>query len=201
MKINEEIFLKYLSGLLTEKEKQDFEKYLKDNLLVQKQFEEVKNKLNSLNYKPEVNEHYFNALLPKVKSEIDKSKKIYFPKFAYIIPVILLLVYFIYNSASKTSPNNQLEKKQITYALQNDNSELINELFNDYYLNEKISISDDSLAIIAQQEMDYSYFEDYTTDELDADIIGNSIFSDYSEYLTEQELNNIFLNLENKNKL
>ena len=200
MKITEELFLKYLSGLLTEKERQEFEKYLDDNLQTQKQFNEFKNRLNSLKYEPEVNEQYFNALVPKVKSQLNKSGKKYFPKFAYIVPVILLLVYFVFNYVNKITNNNKLEKEQITLTLLDDNSELINELFDDFYTNEKISLMDDSLAIVAQQELESSFYEDDIIDSGD-DIIENSIFSDYSEYLTEEELNSIFLKLDNKNKL
>ncbi len=200
MKITEELFLKYLSGLLTEKEQQEFEKYLDDNLQTQKQFNEFKNRLNSLKYKPEVNEQYFNALVPKVKSQLNKSGKKYFPKFAYIVPVILLLVYFVFNYVNKITNNNKLEKEQITLTLLDDNSELINELFDDFYTNEKISLMDDSLAIVAQQELESSFYGDDIIDSGE-DIIENSIFSDYSEYLTEEELNSIFLKLDNKNKL
>ena len=200
MKITEELFLKYLSGLLTEKEQQEFEKYLDDNLQTQKQFNEFKNRLNSLKYKPEVNEQYFNALVPKVKSQLNKSGKKYFPKFAYIVPVILLLVYFVFNYVNKITNNNKLEKEQITLTLLDDNSEPINELFDDFYTNEKISLMDDSLAIVAQQELESSFYGDDIIDSGE-DIIENSIFSDYSEYLTEEELNSIFLKLDNKNKL
>ena len=200
MKITEELFVKYLSGLLNEKEQQEFEKYLNDNLQTQKQFDEFKNRLNSLKYKPEVNEQYFNALIPKVKLQLNKPCNKYFPKFAYIVPVIFLLVYFVFNFINRITSNSNVGKEQITLSQLDDNSELINELFDDFYTNEKISLMDDSLAIVAQQELEISFYGNDIIDTVE-DVIENSIFSDYSEYLTEEELNSIFLKLDNKNKL
>jgi hypothetical protein len=200
MKINEEIFLKYLSDLLTENEKREFEKYLMSNPKTQQQFNEYQNKLNSLIYKPEVDERYFNAVLPKVKLQLNKSGNKYYLKFAYGIPILILLIYIGFNLINKTKMNFN-ENKELNLTLFTDSEELANELFTDFYMTETISLADDNLAVIAQEEYEKSLSEENIILVSDDNIFENSIFNDYSEYLTEQELNSIFLKLENKNKL
>lgn len=99
MKTNDMI-LKYLSGLLQELEKKEFELQLMQSDQLQKEVNEqlkVLKQLRDLSVLPKESS-YFNNLLPKVRQSLGVKKKFrLYPKLAYVLPVAAVIAFFVLN--------------------------------------------------------------------------------------------------------
>ena len=132
MKRNEDLILKYLSDLMKEKEKAEFENKLKSSDELRKDFEKTLSLINQFSEieKIQIDERYFASLLPKVYEKVFARKSFSFiKKAAYVLPAIIvfLLIIIAYPSSSPT-----FEEKLQAYT---------NELVN-YYSNDKATLDE-----------------------------------------------------------
>ncbi|KAF0152735.1 MAG: hypothetical protein FD143_663 [Ignavibacteria bacterium] len=94
MNANSERIMKYLSDLMDEKDKSDFERELKTNSYLTSELNLLRDKLNDFTIADtEVDERYFSLLLPKVRSRIAKPvKSKLLPRLAFGLPTIAAVV-------------------------------------------------------------------------------------------------------------
>lgn len=115
-KINEEI-LKYLSGIFSEDEKNAFEEELKISGELANQFSKTKEVLYGFDLaKVEVNENYFNNLIPTVRQRIESQKRFFtFKIFYYLAPAltVVLLAILFYPRAENSFQIHYQELAQI----------------------------------------------------------------------------------------
>ncbi len=200
MKINEDLFLKYNSDLLPENEKMEFEKLLTKNPELDEQFNAFKTKLNSIKIDGEIDERYFNSLLPKVREKIDnKTKKKIIPKLAYVIPLLVLISYLIFNFTNNPATNNI--NKEYNFTELYNNVDLTDSYLSDLFLTESISLAEDELIINLQNDIlkDISNLpnSEIIIDEEDFE---ENFYNNYVEYFSEDELKKVYTELySNKN--
>ncbi|MDP4192552.1 MAG: hypothetical protein Q8858_13380 [Bacteroidota bacterium] len=117
MKTNEDI-LRYLSGLMSEVEKEKFELELNHSEVLKKEFEKqisLLNKAKVLEEDLSANSPYFNNLLPRVRQRMEKKKRFgLYPRFAFALPIAAVIAYFIINPFSHNSsiPNTEIQQSQ-----------------------------------------------------------------------------------------
>jgi len=115
-KINEEI-LKYFSGILKEDEKKAFEEKLKTSGELASQFNKTKEVLSGFDLETiEVNENYFNNLIPLVRRRIDSQRRFFtFKKLYYLAPAftVILLAILFYPHTEDNFQNHYQELAQI----------------------------------------------------------------------------------------
>lgn len=118
MNANSERILRYLSELMDEKEKSEFEKELLADSVLSDEFNRLKSKLEKLSVgNVEADERYFSSLIPKVRTRIDKPAKTkLLPRLAFGLPtlVVMIIVSVVFLKSGSNSNNG--------------NSDIVNEI-------------------------------------------------------------------------
>jgi len=137
MKKNDEI-LKYLSGMMNDTEKSDFENKMSASADLQNDFAKLNNKLAEICSLKDIKEDspYFQNLLPRVRQKIEKRaiRKLY-PQFAYLLPTAAAVFLILFNTvkyapshASVNNINNTQTSAEVNAsASDTDLSEVYNE--------------------------------------------------------------------------
>ena len=94
MNTNSERILRYLSELMTEKEKSKFKEELLADSILADEFNQQKTKLENLSVvNVEADERYFNNLIPNVRSRMEKPAKAkLLPRLAFGLPTLIVVV-------------------------------------------------------------------------------------------------------------
>jgi len=94
MNANSERILRYLSELMGEKEKSEFEKELQTDSVLADELNRLKSQLGNLSVENiNVDERYFSSLLPKVRSRMEKPAKTkLLPRLAFGLPTLLVMI-------------------------------------------------------------------------------------------------------------
>lgn len=198
MKNNNEDMLRYLSGLMTPDEIIRFEEELKNSSDLKDRFENIKAKIFEMGRISEMSsdDAYFNNLLPLVHERNSKLKsKNYFTKFAYSLPISLVLVVLVLLGIFKKSDS--------LLDFENFDNLIIESLF------------DGSTAERVYTEIEtYNYFSNlygenaipniYTTenegyDSEEEDYPGTIWNSPNLETLSDDEVNQLLIKLDNIN--
>jgi hypothetical protein len=107
MKKNDERILKYLSDLMDEGERLDFEKELASSDELKSGLDSVSNQLDEVSYPKaiEADERYFANLLPRVRERLDKKKKLISWKSVYYLTstaaAVVILSIFLFSSKTE----------------------------------------------------------------------------------------------------
>lgn len=172
-KIEEKIF-DYLDNRMSSAEKAAFRKELEQNAELKKRFQEIYRKLQSLNeFKNiEVNELYFNSLIPRLKTS-ERERKFYIIKPAYAAITMILIAFiatFMFREFS--TPRQTVTFSQIEENLSAE--ELYRFALHDGILAEDISLAAEIDSGINQQidelienELFSESVQDYLTDNSD----------------------------------
>jgi hypothetical protein len=192
---NEKI-LKYLSGMLTEKELADFNEELNSNANLRSELEKINSELESIKFIPEVDEDYFTELVRKSKTKRKSRVSVQNIRYALSLGVAAVIVFFFaltgkVNKNSDVRLNDILNQNKIVNDISVDaisENYSISDLENlnvsvDDYLSESISSVDDNTLI--------SY--------ISSDEIGDveDLISTVS--LTDENFNSIITSLKSKN--
>ncbi len=100
MKNNNERIAEYLSGLMKEEERINFERELASSEELQKDYDSAIDRLDkiSLSDRIQTNELYFSSMIPRVREKIESGRKFNFTRLVYYIApaaaaVLILLLY------------------------------------------------------------------------------------------------------------
>jgi len=122
MKKNEDMILKYLSDMMNEKEKAEFENKLKSSNELKQEYESILSLLNQFKEfeKAQVDERYFASLLPRVNEKIYAKKRFtVIRKLSYVLPaiIIFILVLIMYPASSPTFDKSlqSITKEMVNY--------------------------------------------------------------------------------------
>jgi hypothetical protein len=181
MKSNDEI-LKYLSDLMTEKEKSAFEIKLASSEELQNELAKHKNILGSFNLPDESEDgsFYFQNILPRVRAKIEKRKgRQWVPRFAYLIPTVTAVILILLNTGKFTdekAPEPKTSNTDNVQVTNIDNESILADqrIITDmktYGIGKKESISfevglssitnKENIKEIANEQLKIPYMEDY----------------------------------------
>jgi hypothetical protein len=193
-KIDEDI-LKYLSGLLNEEEKTDFENKLAVDSSFKERYNKIKDKVDEFSLVREIdfNETYFNNLLPIVHEKLIKHKKVkLIREYALIIPTVVVVLFVTIISIINRNGEIDLPKSLATEVINNiDDDELADNLIKDYSFESVLNMSP------ANGE-----FEIYIPDNVNLSLNSISQYVDFSkidytqvENISGSELEKLYNNL------
>lgn len=193
MKNNNNIFIKYLDGQLSPGEIKEFENSLDKNQNLKMNFEKFSKAFQSTKNNIEVDERYFQTLLPNARERMHKGSPNYFGKLAYVLPMVLLGVFVIYLFNTNT-PEKDVSLTNISELLETNENLSDEELKNVLELNRYSNLDYQILEIYFDDslEMDETLFE-----YLESNLAANEISNSFLEELSENEFSTIYKELEN----
>lgn len=129
MKNNDDKIFKYLSELLDDKEKIEFERELKNDKALFHRYNALKNNIDNFadgDDKRKLNENYFNSLVPKVRARLDEkySRRIK-PSIIYAfssVAAVILLVFLLNPGSSKVDFSFNEYEDEISSIISNSES-------------------------------------------------------------------------------
>jgi hypothetical protein len=125
----------------------------------------------------EVDERYFQTIIPNSRLRLENKKSYYFKKLVYLVPAIIIGIFFIYRSSYDDSDvyNNLPQLIETIYQEKN----LTDELFS--------NILEYDENVYLENGLITSYFEDHLE-------IDESVFEYIEENLTLNEINSSLIN-------
>lgn len=194
MKKNDERILKYLSDLMNEKEKSNFEKELTNSEELKSNYDSIINHLEVANISKfvNVNEMYFTNILPRVRERLEKKKKSYSWKSVYYLTptaaAVVILSLFLFNSKTEF----EMQYKELANEVINNFSD---HEVSDKYFTELDSNPADLIFITETGELNIQIPEglEISSDSYQG-LIENPVSEDYRTFreLSENELEIIF---------
>ena len=190
---NNDTILKYLSGLLDEKGKSDFEKELTENPELKNEYDRISKKLDNLKITPEIDNAYFANLEQKVKSKSTGKSKTHNLGFSLGLGAVfsLLFIIAIFNFVFNKS-DNKVGAGKITSTLVLNSDELADKFSIDDL--ENIGITADDYFSAGFSELSENDLISFLSDT-DFGDISDDLFTDVStsDNFTEMinELKNI----------
>jgi len=182
MKNYNEQIVGYLDGQFSEEEKIEFEKKLRSDEELKKAYTEFQhvNELISVAKIGNVDEDYFNSVIPRFRQSLNKNIKVSPIKklsYSFVTVIFLIFSFYIFNSykASNNSENNTIES--IT---QNISGEQINEM-RDYLADNSWVVPNEDIVYQAVNENDFNI----------EGILQNISDEDKLNILTDYQINNI----------
>lgn len=180
MKTNDDKILRYLSELMTEDERREFEKEISVPSLLKDEFDSANRLLTDFKIPEEnIDERYFASLLPKVRMKLDKLaepsflKKVYYlvPTFAAAIVGLMFLFKPVYNfdyhyQQLASQVVNNLSDKEVSQKYLDDSDTdpiTIDPSDNDNDLSSLVPTSVELNDEIASKYLNSSVVEDYST--------------------------------------
>lgn len=140
---NKNEILKYLSGLMSDSERAIFEKRLDSDRELQKEFESLKFKLDTLKETTEIESDtgYFNNLLPrsleKISYKREKKSKYLITAFSFVVTILLIFLLNLPLLEEDSSQNNLSEIEFVQLIEESDSSE-ISALFESNFINDYV---------------------------------------------------------------
>ncbi|MBS3945560.1 MAG: hypothetical protein KGZ42_08685 [Melioribacter sp.] len=187
-KIDEDI-LKYLSGLMNNEEITDFENKLAGDSSFKERYNQIKEKAGEFSSVREIelNEAYFNNLLPRVHNKLIKRKKVkLIREYALILPTVITVLLVIIMSILDRNGEIDLPKSLASEVVNNiDDDELADNLIKDYsfesvlnmsqrngefeiFIPENVNLSLNSISqYVDFSKIDYSQVENISGTELE----------------------------------
>ena len=187
-KIDEDI-LKYLSGLMNNEEITEFENKLAVDSSFKERYNLIKEKAGEVSSVREIelNEAYFNNLLPKVHEKLIKRKKVkLIREYALILPTVITVLLVIIMSILDRNGEIDFPKSLASEVVNNiDDDELADNLIKDYsfesvlnmpqkngefeiYIPENVNLSLNSISqYVDFSKIDYSQVENISGNELE----------------------------------
>ncbi len=190
---NIDTILKYLSGLLDEKGKSDFEKELTENPELKNEYDRISKNLDDLKITPEIDNAYFANLEQKVKSKSTEKSKTHNLGFSLGLGAVfsLLFIIAIFNFVFNKS-DNKVGAGKITSTLVLNSDELADKFSIDDL--ENIGITADDYFSAGFSELSENDLISFLSDT-DFGDISDDLFTDVStsDNFTEMinELKNI----------
>jgi hypothetical protein len=196
---DKEKILKYLSNLLSENEKEKFEKEISESTELRAEIEKIKNNLNKIKSlgNVDLDTSYFNNLLPKVRERIEQKskKKAINPLLLMPTTAALIVVLFTFLFPADNSVNYQKFIKSLTQDSTGINfiSYLEQTLPGSYGLSDSEDF--DSSAVDSYLQLNAS---DIPSEELTSPVPLIEEYSYYSDALSESQIDQIYNKLKDK---
>ncbi len=193
-KIDEDI-LKYLSGLMNNGEITDFDNKLAVDSSFKERYNQIKEKAGEFSSVREIelNEAYFNNLLPRVHEKLMKRKKVkLIREYALILPTVITVLLVIIMSILDRNGEIDLPKSLASEVVNNiDDDELADNLIKDY-----------SFESVLNMQQRNGEFEIYIPDNVNLSLNSISQYVDFSkidysqvENISGNELEKLYNNL------
>jgi len=200
-KNNDELILKYLSGLLNKDEEEIFLEKLNTSDELNQRYAEFKNHLDEINIDitEDVNEKYFASFTRRTYEKLEnKQSRILQPVYAYAAALVLVFAIsinlFEFGSSSPTDSNYPSVISYIIDSMTESDYEFLNDYFNTDLLTEGSRATGNiESEIYLDLEYDNYDYEDYFQSEY---LMVTDL--ELHEQFSEEDINEIYNELSNK---
>lgn len=193
---NQELFIKYLDEQLSTGELKGFETRLEVDVQLKSDLLKFKKKYENSKSHPSVDERYFDTLIPNVKSKNLVSQKKRYLKFAFALPIVIMIIFLVNSSLNDNSPNFIVQDNFEEFT---SSDELTTELLSNVLNMDEYYMLDESL-------INELYSEELDLDESIFEYLENNIHlvddsDNLIEGLSDDEFSTIYKELKDKNIL
>lgn len=196
MEKNDKKIMKYFSGMMNNDEKEKFEYDLKNDEGLHARFKNIEMELLKLENSQkgtDIDDRYFNSILPNVRAKIEKKPPLFFqPKFIYsaatIISVIILFFVLVPTSTNNDFALNNYEDELTEIINEGAAGEAIDDIFYDNY---SYTLSENNFQQISEQ-VDLDLLNELKENNIlsnNASLMQLDEPYDYIDEIDEQELN------------
>lgn len=193
---NQELFIKYLDEQISTGDLKEFETRLEVDAQLKSEFLKFKKKYGNSKYQPSVDERFFDTLIPNVKSKSIVSQKNRYLKFAFALPIVIMIIFLVNRSLNDNSTN---------FIIQDNFEEFIT---NDGLTTELLSnaLNMDENYMLDESLINELYSEGLDVDESIFEYLENNIHleddsDNLIEGLSDDEFSTIYKELKDKNIL
>ncbi|HET55306.1 MAG TPA: hypothetical protein ENN33_08825 [Ignavibacteria bacterium] len=200
---NKDIILKYLSEMLSDEEKSQFELRLKSDISLKEDYHKIIAKLNLLNEQNQIEDdsNYFSTIIPRVREKVESKSESKIFKIAPGIAfgIVVLLIFLLQLSENQQNNFSEFDMVSADFSaliLEMDFEDL-NEFFDNGYIYDYAYYSDKhsgaifDLMIIEEANNEFGY------DPIDSDFINSEISLELKD-ITDEEIGIIYEELLNK---
>lgn len=200
---NKDIILKYLSEMLSDEEKSQFELRLKSDISLKEDYHKIIAKLNLLNEQNQIEDdsNYFSTIIPRVREKVEsKSESKIFkiaPGIAFGIVVLLIFLLQLPENQQNNFSEFDMVSADFSALILEMDFEDLNEFFDNGYIYDYAYYSDKhsgaifDLMIIEEANNEFGY------DPIDSDFINSEISLELKD-ITDEEIGIIYEELLNK---
>ena len=196
MKNNTDLFIKYLDGELSIQEKVSLENELKLNSELNSEFTKFSESYNSLKRNIDVDERYFDSLIPKSRKRMEKNTTSYIVKFVYILPLILVGMFLLNELVLEKGVDSKYNFEKLLDSFTEDEETTIELISDVYNINNNYRIDEQLLSSLYDSENAYDQtLYDYLSENVETSQIENQLFNQ----LSDDEFDLVYNKLMNKN--
>ena len=190
---NKDIILKYLSEMLSDEEKSQFELRLKSDISLKEDYHKIIAKLNLLNEQNQIEDdsNYFSTIIPRVREKVESKSESKIFKIAPGIAfgIVVLLIFLLQLSENQQNNFSEFDMVSADFSaliLEMDFEDL-NEFFDNGYIYDYAYYSDKhsgaifDLMIIEEANNEFGY------DPIDSDFINSEISLELKD-ITDEEI-------------
>lgn len=198
MKNNKDFFIRYLDNDLSEDEKRLFLDKIKNDEDFKAEYDLFELSFKSLKSEAEVDERYFSNLIPRARERGEKPTRgtVRALRYSFILPILVIGVIFFINYNSENNFEMDYNFQSLLERFMED-EELAISLIEDSYISDEFLIYDSDYIqeIYADNYVIGEEFFDYVEDNVHPSDIDEIFLNN----LSEQEFQNIYSNLLEKN--
>lgn len=187
---NRETILKYLSDLMDENEKKQFEERLHTDNELKNELEKIQKSINELGELdgPEIDSAYFNNLIPKFRAKLESNKRkktiVLVPAVAFVATV--LIIYFLQIPISERNKFElNISPEELTAIVSESDSFAIDELYETNFIEDYAYYNSSEGADELDLYLDDSFVSEFNLDEIES-YYTNEQADDYGNFSNEQ---------------
>ncbi|MCF8259181.1 MAG: hypothetical protein K9J12_00255 [Melioribacteraceae bacterium] len=192
---NREIILKYLSDLMSEKERSDLEKRLDEDDNLKSELLLFQNKMNLLQIDENaVDDRYFSSLIPKIREKLDEKVsrpmyKLIFPLSGVVTTLLIFLIGF----------NNTKDIKEFdNYLISEDEFEIFSDESVSFMIESELAFNN-SIREISRSDgyIDNNLINKISTSDSEIEMMELPVVDDYYIYneIASDDLEEIYSNI------
>lgn len=200
---NKDIILKYLSDIMSDKEKSQFEIRLENDSSLNEDYQKIIAQLNLLNEQNQIEDdsNYFSTVIPRVRQKVESKSENKILKLAPVVSFGIVAVLVFLLQLPKINQNNFSEfnnvSADITNLILDMDSEDFHDFFDNGYIYDYAYYSDKHSGtvfdLMFNEETDYEFGYEL----IDSDFINSEISLELKD-ISDEEIGIIYEELLNK---
>jgi hypothetical protein len=189
MKNNIELFTRYFENDLGDLERESFDNKLLEEPNFNEEFLKFIELYNSSKSSFDVDDRYFSTIIPNARKRLENPKPNYLTKSAYLLPIVIIALFFIINSPSSSIVSFKYDFENLLVSF-TETEELTEDLFfNAFNIESSYILEDELISEYYENDikLDESVFE-YLEQNLGANEVNYNLINQ----LSDNEFNNLY---------
>jgi|GEM_PF-3725207 len=200
---NKDIILKYLSDMMSDEEKSQFEMRLENDSSLNEDYQKIITKLNLLNEQNQIEDdsNYFSTVIPRVRQKVESKSENKVLKLAPVVSFGIVAVLIFLLQLPKINQNNFSEFNNVSADITNIILDMDFEDFHDFfdngYIYDYAYYSDKHSGTVFDLMFDEETDYEFGYELIDSDFINSEISLELKD-ISDEEIGIIYEELLNK---